>query len=192
MTPCATAPAAGAARRHDRPRRIARRRELQRLRRPAAAARRRRARRSPACRMVSTYGRPIAERRRASASAAPRRSRAAAAPCGSTTMTPSTMPARIASMRARSRACSPSRRPTSCTESSSARATVPSSSSPKPRRGGVRSPLAVPLGDAGDEPHAPADARREDPGDGGAAEQRDAERGQRRRQHRAGADGGRR
>ena len=32
-------------------------------------------------------------------------------------MTPSTMPARIASMRARSRACSASRRPTSCTDS---------------------------------------------------------------------------
>ena len=35
MTPCATAPAAGAARRHDRPRRIARRRQLQRVGRPA-------------------------------------------------------------------------------------------------------------------------------------------------------------
>ncbi len=53
-------------------------------------------------------------------------------------------------MRARSRASSSSRRPSSWTDSSSARATVPSSSSPKSMRGGVRSPRAVALGDAGD------------------------------------------
>ena len=126
-------------RRHDGARRIARRRQLHRVRARARTSAAATSSAIAGCRIVSTYCRPIGTRSSLSICCAARLT-SCSRPCESTTITPSTMPARIASIRARSRACSASLRPTSCTDSSSARATVPSSSSPNPSRGGVRSP----------------------------------------------------
>ena len=92
-------------------------------------------------------------------------------------MTPSFMPARIASIRARSRDLLPElardvlhrvvERPRDDAELVVAK--------PEPRRREIAA--AVALGDAGDQPDAPSNPRREYPGDRRAAGEREAERG---------------
>ena len=82
-------------------------------------------------------------------------------------------------MRDRSRACSASCRPTAWTDSSSARATVPSSSSPYSSGVGERSPARYPRRDRRDQSDTLADSRRQHPADQQGGNQRDVERDER-------------